>query len=192
VEISLPLWLEKYEWSLRNKEFLTDEEMMQVAIEISKQNVAHQTGGPFGCAIFEKDHTTGIAKLLSVGANRVTVLNNSTLHGETVAIQFGQKKLQTYSMRQASATTNKEYVMCTSCEPCAMCLGATLWSGVHEIICSATKSDAESIGFNEGPVFDASYQQLEESGIKVKRKILQASGAQVLQDYGKTGLIYNG
>lgn len=186
----MPRWLENYEWSLRNQEFVTDEQMMQVAIEISKQNVAHQTGGPFGCAIFEKDTSTGIAKLFSVGANRVTILNNSTLHGETVAIQFAQKKLRTYSMRQVS--NDKEYIMCTSCEPCAMCLGATLWSGVHEIICSAAKEDAESIGFNEGPVFDESYRQLEQSGIKVKRKILQAQGAQILQEYGKTGLIYNG
>jgi len=190
VEISLPEWLYKYEASLRGKEFTTDEEMMQVAIDIAAQNVLHGTGGPFGTAIYARCTQTGNCTLVAVGANRVTALNNSTLHGETTAIQFAQKKLKTFSLRQTGAATQKQYVLCTSCEPCVMCLGATLWSGVDEIICGATKSDAEAIGFNEGPVFEESYKQLEESGCKVKRKVLNEKGAKVLQDYGKTGVIY--
>lgn len=165
--------------------------MMEVAVEISARNVSHNTGGPFGCAIFERCKATGTVRLFTVGANRVTALNNSTLHGEMVAIQFAQKKLQTYSMRQAGQSTMKEYILCTSCEPCAMCLGGTLWSGVDEMICSATKSDAEAIGFNEGPVFEESYTQLVASGVKVKRNVLRKKGSKVLQSYGETGIIYN-
>jgi tRNA(Arg) A34 adenosine deaminase TadA len=164
--------------------------MMEVAIEISARNVAFKTGGPFGCAIFERCKTTGTSRLFCVGVNRVTALENSTLHGEMVAIQFAQKKLNTFAIRQAGQATMKEYVMCTSCEPCAMCLGGTLWSGVDEMICSATKSDAEAIGFNEGPVFEESYKQLEDSGVKVKRNVLREKSAKVLQEYGETGLIY--
>jgi tRNA(Arg) A34 adenosine deaminase TadA len=177
--------------SLANVEFLSDEDMVAVAVHISAKNVQHGTGGPFGCAIFERCKTTGICKLFSVGANRVMALNNSTLHGEMVAIQFAQTKLQTYSMRLVGQQTNKEYVLCTSCEPCAMCLGATLWSGVDEMICSATKHDAEAIGFNEGPVFEESYNHLIASGVSVKRNILRDSGASVLKQYGETGVIYN-
>jgi len=190
VEISLPLWLYKYEASLKDKEFKTDEEMMEVAIEISAKNVEHDTGGPFGTAIYERCKQTGTTKLVAVGANRVTALNNSTLHGETVAIQMCQKKLNTFSLRQTGNSSNKEYILCTSCEPCCMCLGATLWSGVDVLMCSASKSDAEAIGFNEGPVFDESYLQLEQSGCKVKRQVLQEKGAKVLNDYAKTGVIY--
>lgn len=177
--------------------------MMDVAIEISARNVANGTGGPFGCAIFERCHTfdsvcavaSVTTRLFAVGANRVTILNNSTLHGEMVAMQFAQQKLQSFSMRQSTAElpngTTKEYIMCTSCEPCAMCLGGTLWSGVHQIHCAATKDDAEAIGFNEGPVFPESYLQLEASGVTVKRNVLRAKAANVLQQYGKTGIIYN-
>lgn len=165
--------------------------MMAVAVEISSMNVFHNTGGPFGCAIFERCKTTGICKLFTVGANRVTALNNSTLHGEMVAIQFAQLKLGTYSMRLAGEKTGNEYVMCTSCEPCAMCLGGTFWSGVDEMICSATKDDAEAIGFDEGPVFEESYAKLIASGVKVKRKVLRELGAGVLKRYGETGVIYN-
>lgn len=165
--------------------------MIEVAVEISALNVANKTGGPFGCAIFERCKTTRTSRLFSVGANRVTSLGNSTLHGEMVAIQFAQQKLQTFSMRLAGQQTMKEYVLCTSCEPCAMCLGGTLWSGVDEMICSATKSDAEAIGFNEGPVFEESYKQLQASGIIVKRNVMRTKGAKVLQEYGMTGVIYN-
>ena len=80
--------------SLVDKEFTTDEEMMSVAVEISAQNVTHETGGPFGCAIFERCKDTGTCKLFSVGANRVTALNNSTLHGEMTAIQFGSAAIR--------------------------------------------------------------------------------------------------
>ena len=150
VNVSLPEWLYDYETSLENAEFSTDEEMMDVAIEISARNVKEATGGPFGCAIFEKDPDTNKAKLVAVGANRVVPLCNSTIHGEMAAIQFAEKKLQSFSLRPSN--TNKQYIMCTSCEPCAMCLGGTFWAAPAEMICAATKDDAEAIGFNEGPV----------------------------------------
>ena len=174
--------------SLENVEFATDEEMMKVAIELSARNVSEETGGPFGCAIFERDRKTKKSKLYSFGVNRVVALNNSTCHGEMVAIQMAQKKLQKFSL----STDDKEYVLHTSCEPCAMCLGGTFWSGVCELVCSATKDDAEAIGFDEGPVFPESYVHLQKAGMVVKKKILQPEGAKVLQKYGETGVIYNG
>lgn len=161
---------------------------MEIAVEISARNVQHNTGGPFGCVIFERDVPTKECRVFSVGANRVTALNNSSLHGEMVAIQFAEKKLQNFTMRCKGV---KEYLLFTSCEPCAMCLGGTLWSGVGELVCAASKADAEAIGFNEGPVFEESYKQLEAAGIRVKRKVLQPQGAKVLQEYGRSGIIYN-
>lgn len=161
--------------------------MMAVAVELSKRNVDEDTGGPFGTAIFQVNKQTGESTLFSVGVNRVVTLGNSTLHGETVAIQMAQKKLDTFSLRSC----DMEYHLYTSCEPCAMCLGATLWSGVSKMACAATKDDAEAIGFNEGPVFPESYKALETSGCKVVRNVLQKEGAAVLENYGKVGVIYN-
>jgi hypothetical protein len=62
---------------------------------------------------------------------------------------------------------------------------------VSRIVCGATKVDAESIGFNEGPVFEESYQHLRDAGIEVKKSVLQKEAALVLPKYGKTGQIYN-
>ena len=186
--IHLPKWLSQLYNSKKEIEFLTDQDMVSLAVEISAKNVSEGTGGPFGCAIYERDKKTGKVKLFSVGANRVVPLNNSTLHAEMVAIQFAQKKLNKFSMKD----DDKEYILCTSCEPCCMCLGGVLWSGVSELVCSAAKADAEKIGFNEGPVFPESYRQLEEVGIKVKKEVKRTEGAAVLEKYGVTGVIYNG
>ena len=195
VTITLPKWAIEYYDSLQDVEFTTDDEMMNVAVELSARNVKYDTGGPFGCAIYERDTATKKCKLFSVGVNRVVALNNSTCHGEMVAIQLAQQKLGKFSLSSSSGSdggSTKEYVLHTSCEPCAMCLGGTFWSGVCELCCSATKDDAEAIGFDEGPVFPQSYDHLMNNGMTVKRKIIRDQGAKVLQEYGKTGVIYNG
>lgn len=163
---------------------------MALAIELAARNVAERTGGPFGCAIFEHDIKTGKSTLVSMGVNQVVTLTNSTLHGEMVAIQFAQKKMKCYSLQQ-TGKEHSTFEMYTSCEPCCMCLGGTLWSGVSKLICAATKEDAGAIGFDEGPVFDHSYEHLEKAGIQVVRGILQSEGAAVLKKYGEKGMIYN-
>lgn len=222
VQVSLPDWAREELPIHYAKTYTTDEEMMALAVHLSSENVKQDTGGPFGCAIFERITTntstngTGSStlKLVSIGVNRVVTLGNSTLHGETVAIQLAQSKLQSFTMQLApevcecnennesneSKSDSTDTLICkevrqfelfTSCEPCAMCLGATLWSGVSRIVCGATKKDAEAIGFDEGPVFDESYEHLKKAGIDVKRSVLQAEAAKVLQDYGRKGLIYN-
>ena len=109
-----------YEAMLQDKVFETNEDMMDVAVEIAAKNVESGDGGPFGTAIFERHKATGQSVLYSVGANRVVPLNNSTLHGETVAIQFAQQKLKSFSLR-TTEDSEKEFVLCTSCEPCGMC-----------------------------------------------------------------------
>ena len=161
---------------------------MALAIELASRNVAEETGGPFASVIFERDLATGKTTLFSIGMNRVVPLNNSTLHGEIVAIQFAQQKLGSFSMKQVEG---KEYDLYTSCEPCCMCLGGTLWSGVSTLVCSATKQDASNIGFDEGPVNEDSYKHLEGAGIRVVKNMLQKEGAEVLRKYGETGVIYN-
>jgi tRNA(Arg) A34 adenosine deaminase TadA len=198
--------------------------MMKLAIDISARNVKEDTGGPFGCAIFER-HADNSITLVSIGMNRVVALGNSTLHGETVAIQMAQKNLNTFSLQiplqcmpcDEGTTKMRQFELFTSCEPCAMCLGATLWSGVSRIVCGAGKDDAEAIGFDgksisyffhylhvlrsdalwenmsltEGPVFAESYEHLKKAGIGVTKCVLKNEAAKVLQDYGKVGVIYN-
>mmetsp|Transcript_2535 Transcript_2535/g.6106 ORF Transcript_2535/g.6106 Transcript_2535/m.6106 type:complete len:263 (-) Transcript_2535:228-1016(-) len=191
VVVTLPEWSTEFYNERKNKVYKTDKEMMGVAMELSKINCKQKTGGPFGTAIFEYDPQTKESKLFSIGVNRVVPCSNSTLHGEMTAIQFGQQKIKDFSFSVAGAKISKEYHLYTSCAPCCQCLGGVMWSGVSKLVCGATKADAESIGFSEGPVFDQSYVALEQAGCKVVKDVLRDECNDVLQWYGNNGEIYN-
>ena len=184
VHVDYPSWVESVvDW---NGQYSTDEDKMRLAIGIARQNVAASTGGPFGAAVFEVD--TG--KLVSVGMNSVVRLNNSTLHAEMLAFMTAQARLGSYTLAGADMPAHE---LISSCEPCAMCLGATLWSGVKRVVCGATREDVESLKFDEGPVFPASYRYLEERGIQVVRHLLREEAREVLNLYREmSGPIYNG
>jgi tRNA(Arg) A34 adenosine deaminase TadA len=159
------------------------DQRMDLAIALARENVRRRAGGPFGAAVFEIE--SGI--LLSVGVNSVVRLHNSTLHAEVVALMFAQQARGAYSLAEGPACE-----LVTSCEPCAMCLGATLWSGVRSLVCGATKPDAEAAGFDEGPVDDTSYRHLESRGITVARAVRRDEAAAVLREYARLGgAIYN-
>jgi tRNA(Arg) A34 adenosine deaminase TadA len=181
--IDLPSWVEgAVDW---NKRYLHDEEKMSLALTLSELNYKNQTGGPFGSAIFDSDS----GALLGVGVNRVLPLKNSVLHGEIIAIMLAERTVDSFSLGAGSQKTE----LFTSCEPCAMCLGATLWSGVSRLVCSAAAEDARAIGFDEGPVFDGSYDYLINAGVRVQRYFMRERGKAILRAYSDSGgAIYNG
>jgi len=182
--VNIPEWLKKYYDSL--PEYVTDlSHRMEVAIELSKLNIRHKTGGPFGAAVFEiSSH-----RLISVGSNLVVSANASILHAEIVALTLAQQQLGTYNLNSSEA---ESYELVTSTEPCAMCFGAIHWSGIRQLVCAAREQDAESIGFDEGPKTRNWDQKLENSGIKVLKDICREKAIEVLKQYQQDqGIIYN-
>ena len=162
-----------------------DDDRMRLAVRLARENVRRGTGGPFGALIVERD--TGA--LVAVGVNSVVRLHNCTLHGEMVAIMMAQQRLASYTL---AAPGMPAHELVTSCEPCAMCLGATLWSGVKRVLCGAARDDATRLNFEEGPVFPQSYQYLEERGIQIRRGVLREDARAVLEEYrARQGPIYN-
>ncbi len=165
--------------------YATDDDRMRLAIELARQNVVRGTGGPFGAAIFEC--STG--ELLSVGVNSVVRLNNSTVHAEMLAIMMAQHRIGSFTLAGSESTT---YELFSSCDPCAMCLGAILWSGLRRLITGADRDDATALGFEEGPVFAQSYTYLEERGVTISRGVARQEAAAVLELYRRQGgQIYN-
>ena len=184
ISIEYPAWVsDRIDWE---KRYLGDEERMRVAIDVARHNVVEKTGGPFGAAVFQSES----GRLVSVGMNLVVPKNNSVLHAEVVAFMMAEARIGSYSLGAASGTLHE---MATSCEPCAMCLGATLWSGVRRLLCGATRDDAVRINFDEGPVFPQSYAYLRDRGIEVIRQVAREEARAVLDLYKQTsGVIYNG
>ncbi|MFN2563404.1 MAG: nucleoside deaminase [Gemmatimonadaceae bacterium] len=183
VHVEYPDWVnEVVDWDRR---YETDEERMRLAVAVARENVERESGGPFGAAIVERD--TG--RVVSVGMNSVVRLNNSTLHAEIVAFMMAQQRVGSYTLNAPGGRSHDLY---TSCEPCAMCLGATLWSGVRRLVYAAAREDAARLDFEEGPVFEQSYQYLEERGLEIVGPLLREEARDVLELYrARRGKIYN-
>jgi tRNA(Arg) A34 adenosine deaminase TadA len=106
-----------------------------------------------------------------------------------VALALAQSRVGSFTLR---ANGKVRHELFSSCEPCAMCLGATLWSGVSRLVFSAAREDAARLGFDEGPVFAASYEYVQQRGVTIVRDRLRSEGAAVLDLYvERGGQIYN-
>jgi tRNA(Arg) A34 adenosine deaminase TadA len=183
IRISYPGWvLQAVDF---RRTYDQDVDRMAVAIAVARENVSRQTGGPFGAAIFEA--VSG--RLVAVGMNRVVPMHNSVLHAEIVAIMMAQAARRTYTLGGDDVASHELF---TSCEPCAMCLGATHWSGLHRVVWAATREDAGRLQFDEGPVFKASYAYLERRGVRFEQGPLRQESRDILMDYSTGGgEIYN-
>lgn len=119
---------------------MSNEEWMQVAIDLAVAGVSSGEGGPFG-AIVVKD---GV--VVGRGNNRVTTTNDPTAHAEVVAIRDACKNLGTFQLSGC--------VVYTSCEPCPMCLGAIYWARPDRVYYACTQEDAAASGFDDQFIYD--------------------------------------
>jgi tRNA(Arg) A34 adenosine deaminase TadA len=183
INIKLPAWLTD---SSDNFEGIITrpEDRMRFVIDLARQNIAHQSGGPFAAAVFDEKGT-----LIAPGVNLVVTANCSVLHAEIVAIILAQKMLGRYDISDGGKLHHE---LVTAVEPCAMCFGAIHWSGISRLVCGARDEDARAIGFDEGPKIKDWVDVLKNRGITVERDCLKEIAVAVLKDYaGMGGIIYN-
>lgn len=177
--ILLPEWLKEIEQAYLGKQMTGDETKMLFAIELARENVKHQTGGPFGAAIFN----IRTDELVAVGVNSVVPANQSWAHAEMTAFSHAQARLGTYDL--------KGYLLATSCEPCAMCFGATPWSGVEKLIYGAEGDAARKVGFDEGDKVTDWQNALEKRGICVVGPLLKEKANEPFELYhSMSGIVY--
>jgi len=185
VLLTLPAWLEDIT-SGQDIVIPDPEERLRWIIGLSRQNVEQGSGGPFAAGVFN----AGSGRLLAAGVNRVEPLNLSPAHAEIMAIAFAQKRLQTWDLGHNAAMPTE---LVTSSQPCLMCLGAVMWSGVTNLRYGASAADVGHIlGFDEGPLPVAWPQELLRRGIKVESGSLRDEAVAVLELYkSKSGTVYN-
>jgi tRNA(Arg) A34 adenosine deaminase TadA len=183
LKIQLPSWIESF-LDEAGFSYPKLEERMRLVIELSRHNVKQKTGGPFAAAVFDRQ-----GNLIAPGVNMVVSTNCSILHAEIVAITLAQKILGRYDIGDGGRS---HYDLVTTTEPCAMCLGALLWSGVSRLICGARDEDARQIGFDEGAKPASWIGELQQRGITVVCDVLRKEAVEVLEEYKAIGgLIYN-
>lgn len=112
---------------------------MQIADELSKQNLLTNNGGPFGAVVVKDGAVVGI------GNNHVLRNNDPTAHGEIMAIRNACKELNTYDLSGCE--------LYTSCYPCPQCLSAIIWSNIKKVYYGNTKEDAADIGFRDDMIY---------------------------------------
>jgi len=128
---------------------------MEQAVDIAVSNVHSRRGGPFG-AIVVKD-----GKIVGVGRNEVTSLNDPTAHAEVQAIRDACRNLGSYQLTDC--------VIYTSCEPCPMCIGAIYWARPSAVYFAATKHDAARAGFDDHFIYEQIALPMEQRSIEMKR-----------------------
>lgn len=116
-----------------------DRRWLQSAISLAVDNVA-EGGGPFG-ALVVRDGT-----VIGRGINRVTSELDPTAHAEVVAIRRACRAVGDFSL--AGAT------LFASCEPCPLCLAATLWARIPRVRYAADRHDAARAGFDDATFHD--------------------------------------
>lgn len=109
------------------------------AVELAVANVG-EGGGPFG-AVVVRD---GV--LVARGQNRVTRDLDPTAHAEVVAIRRACTEIGDFSL--AGCT------LYASCEPCPLCLTASLWARLDRVVYAADRHDAALGGFDDRAFYD--------------------------------------
>jgi tRNA(Arg) A34 adenosine deaminase TadA len=181
VEIALPDWLEQ---RLATPVVVPSRAgRMRMAIDLARENVRRGTGGPFGALV--ADSRTG--EIVSLGVNAVVPTGNCTAHAEMLALQLAEARVGGYDLGAGQG-----FELVTSVEPCVMCLGAVVWSGVRTLVCGARDEDARAVGFDEGPKPARWVEELGRRGITVVLDLQRASAADVLREYARLGRpVYN-
>ncbi|HKX57022.1 MAG TPA: nucleoside deaminase [Xanthomonadales bacterium] len=185
-EIHLPDWVEPFcgHWLNGGGPPLdTAEHRMLLAVALSAENVRQGTGGPFGAIVVNQ----ATRQLAGIGVNLVTGSGLSIAHAEVVALSLAQRTAENWDLG-----ADGDMQLVSSCEPCAMCLGAIPWSGISSLISGADREDAENAGFDEGDKPLNWVRNLLDRSIETRIHVLREEAARVLQEYASgAGEIYH-
>jgi guanine deaminase len=97
-------------------------------------------GGPFAALVLRGD------EVLAEGVNRVTRDLDPTAHAEVVAIRAACRVINDFTLTGC--------VLVASCEPCPMCLAASMWARLDEVVYVADRHDAARAGFDDRVFYD--------------------------------------
>ena len=107
---------------------MTDKEYMHMAIELSKKS-----SYPYGAIIVKND------KIIGRSDANTPVSQTAYNHAELRAIEDAMEHLGGHLCAEGGKGTT----IYSSCEPCAMCMGAILYTGIERLIYGATLKDSK-------------------------------------------------
>ena len=154
------------------------EKATNIILDLQKElkSVIETGAGPFLAAIYDKDDN-----LIAKASNSVVKDKCSNRHAEMNTIKEAELYYDTYDLAPYNLSL---YV---TSEPCIMCLGGIMWSGIKNVYYSVPSKRVEEItGFDEG--FKPNWlEEFKKRGITVYGNIAQEEGEKVLKQYVKSG-----
>ena len=129
-------------------------DFMKLAVEEAEKGIASNEGGPFGCVIVKNGEVVG------KGHNQVVKNNDSTCHGEMMAIRDACRKTGNFDLSGCE--------LYTTGEPCPMCFGAILWANISRVFYGCNIKDTEKIGFRD--------RRFYEDSEKIKAELFEENG----------------
>ena len=126
------------------------------AVELSRERMQANEGGPFGAVIASPD-----GEIAGEGWNRVTSAHDPTAHAEISAIRAACSGLGRFEL--------SGHTIYSSCEPCPMCLAAIYWARLDRLVYSNTRADAAAIGFDDLHFYSQIALPLAEQSLRAER-----------------------
>ena len=182
VHLTLPVWV--HDAVDASRTYASDADKVALAIALSRGNVEHGSGGPFGAVVFGADD-----RIIAVGVNRVLPQTCSVAHAEMMAYMLAQQRTQRARLnRDDDGRAVGPITLATSSQPCCQCYGATIWAGIDRLLIGARAEDVMALTpFDEGPLPADWIGELEQRGIAVTRDLERDAACDVLGAYGSGG-----
>ena len=180
LHLTLPAWI--HDEVDQDRLYADANSRIELAIELSRLNVKHGSGGPFGAGVFNES-----GRLIGVGVNLVLPTQCSVAHAEVMALATSQQRVQRYRLNESG----ERITLACSAQPCSMCYGALFWAGIDELLIGARSEDVQNLaGFDEGPLPVDWSGELVKRGISVQQGLMRDRACDVLRDYGESGVVY--
>ncbi|MFT8637229.1 MAG: nucleoside deaminase [Pseudoclavibacter sp.] len=154
-----------------------------LANRLAARNFREGSGGPFAAVVYDLDAD----RVLSAGVNLVLATQLSSLHAEVTALTLAQTALGDWDLSGARVE------LAVNWRPCAMCYGATIWSGVRELAIAGSGPECEQLtGFDEGPMRDDWAEKMRDRGVEVHDDVARDAAIAVFRAYRDSdALVYN-
>ena len=156
---------------------MTDERIMRdLQADLLARIKAGEKCGPFEAAIYDRNRTC-----IATATNSVELNNCSHNHAEMNVIRIVEEKFGTWNLAP------RNLVLYTTSEPCMMCMGGILWSGIRKVVYGVPSDRVEAItGFDEG--FKPDWKrEFAKRGIEVVGPVTVEEGEAVHREYVRRG-----
>ena len=117
-----------------------EEVMLKLQAKLLEAIRAGAPCGPFMAAIYDREGNS-----IAEATNTVEASNCSHNHAEMNAIRLVEEKFGSWNLAP------QDLVLYTTSEPCMMCMGGILWSGIRKVVYGVPSDRVEALtGFDEG------------------------------------------